>query len=402
MKMPRARALGRAVPTIALAATVTLTPQHSPAGIRLAATYAVGPTQIPGLVNLNAQQLENLADKYIVATVGSVPPPFTVVDYPASAFPLTGLSSPTADESQAIGQAQLADDVAGDPAPVIFGYSQGASVITLYKRDFNQMYANPSPGTAIPQPTFVLIGNITRPNGGFFARIPGLYIPVIDLTLYGATPTETAGAAPGQITTYDIVGQYDGAADFPAYPTDLLALANAALGAIYVHAQYQNLDVNDAVSQGQYGDTAYYMIPTKLLPLLQPLAQLGVPSPILAALDAPLRVLVEAGYNRTASPGQPTPAGLIPAVNPVQLGINFLRAIPTGLDDGLQQLGLGRPFGTTPAGPYGVGGPPVTPSSTPASRAPQSAHPSSTSKPPADRHPIRGKNTHRRGKAVTT
>lgn len=380
--MPRRRALGRVVPTIALAATVTATmtvtvPQaHLTAGIRLTATYAVGPTQIPGLVNLNAQALESLADKYIVATLGSVPAPFTVVDYPASAFPITGLSSPTADESQAIGKAQLAADVAGDPAPVIFGYSQGASVITLYKRDFNQAYANPAlntePGTAVPQPTFVLIGNITRPNGGFFARIPGLSIPGIGLTLYGPMPTETAGAAPGQITTYDVVGQYDGAADFPAYPTDLLALANAALGVLYVHAQYQNLNVNDAVSQGQYGDTAYYMIPTKLLPLLQPLAQLGVPSPILAALDAPLRVLVEAGYNRTASPGQPTPAGLIPAVNPAELATNFLRAIPTGLDDGLQQLGLGRPFGTTPAGPYGVGGSPVTP--TPAAMHSATAH----------------------------
>jgi hypothetical protein len=207
----------------------------------------------------------------------------------------------------------------------------------------------------------VVIGNITRPNGGFFARIPGLHIPIIDLTLYGATPTQTAGAAPGQVTTYDIVGQYDGAADFPAYPADPLALANAALGVLYVHAKYQDLNMNDAVSQGQYGDTDYYLIPTKLLPLLQPLASLGVPAPILAALDAPLRVLVEAGYDRTASPGQPTPAGLVPPVSPIQLTANFLRAIPTGLDDGLQQLGLGRPFGTTPAGPYGVGGPPVTP-----------------------------------------
>jgi hypothetical protein len=360
MKIPSGWAL--AAPTFLLAAALAVT--HSIPAVRLRATYGVKPTQIAGLLSIDDQAFENLAEPYLAATVGSVPRPFTNVDYPASAFPLTGLFSPTADQSHAIGRAELAKDVTADPAPVIFGYSQGASVVTLYKRDFNALYANPLPGTTIPYPTFVVIGNITRPNGGFFARIPGLHISIIGLRLYGATPTETAGAAPGQITTHDIVGQYDGAADFPAYPANLLALANAVFGTLYVHANYQHLGFSDAVSQGQHGDTAYYMIPAKLLPLLRPLAQLGVPTPLLAALDAPLRVLVEAGYDRAASPGQPTPAGLIPAFNPLALAINLARAIPNGIDDGLQQLGLGRPFGTTAAGPYGVGKPLLTPSDT--------------------------------------
>lgn len=353
MKIPRGWVLVRAAPALLLAATFAVT--DSIPGVRPRATYGVKPTQIPGLLSIDGQAFENLAKPYIAAAVGSVPRPFMNVDYPASAFPLTGLFTPTADQSQAIGRAELAKDVTGDPAPVIFGYSQGASVITLYKRDFNTLYADPLPRTTIPYPTFVVIGNITRPNGGFFARIPGLHISTIGLRLYGATPTETAGAAAGQITTHDIVGQYDGAADFPAYPANLFALANAVFGALYVHPNYQHLSFSEAVSQGQHGDTAYYIIPAKQLPLLRPLAQLGVPMPLLAALDAPLRVLVEAGHDRTASPGQPMPAGLIPTVNPVALAINVARAIPTGIDDGLEQLGLGRPFGTTAAGPYGVG-----------------------------------------------
>jgi hypothetical protein len=362
MTIPRGWALVRAASAFLLAATFAVT--HSIPAVRLRATYAVKPTQIPGLLSIDDQAFENLAEPYIAATVGSVPRPFTNVDYPASAFPLTGLSSPTADQSQTIGRAELAKHVTGDPAPVIFGYSQGASVVTLYKRDFNALYANPLPGTTIPYPMFVVIGNITRPNGGFFARIPGLHISIIGLRLYGATPTETAGAAPGQVTTHDIVGQYDGAADFPAYPANLFALANAVFGALYVHANYHHLSVSDAVRQRRHGDTAYYMIPAKLLPLLEPLARLGVPMPLLAALDAPLRVLVEAGYDRTASPGQPTPARLIPVVKPVALAVNVARAIPTGIDDGLEQLGLGRPFGTTAAGPCGVGKPLLTPSDT--------------------------------------
>jgi hypothetical protein len=362
MKIPGGWALVRVAPAFLMAAA--LAAPHSIPAERRRATYGVKPTQIPGMLSFDGQALENLAEPYIAATVGSVPRPFTNVDYPASAFPLTGLFSPTADQSHVIGRAELAKDVAGDPAPIIFGYSQGASVVTLYKRDFNELYANPLPGATIPHPTFVVIGNITRPNGGFFARIPGLHISTIGLRLYGATPTETAGSAPGQITTHDIVGQYDGAADFPAYPANLLALANAVFGALYVHANYQRLSVSDAVSQGQHGDTAYYMIPAGLLPLLEPLARLRVPTPLLAALDAPLRVLVEAGYDRTASPGQPTPAKLFPTVNPVALALNVARAIPNGIDDGLQQLGLGRRFGTTAVGPYGVGKPLLAPSGT--------------------------------------
>ena len=48
--------------------------------------------------------------------------------------------------------------------------------------------------------------------------------------------------------------------------------------------------------------------------------------------------------------------------NPVKTGVNFIIAIPTGLDDGAQEVANIRPFGTPPIdqrSPYGVGGPPV-------------------------------------------
>lgn len=136
-------------------------------------------------------------------------------------------------------------------------------------------------------------------------------MPVFDLTTLGATPTHTAGAATGQVTTYDISGQYDPVSDFPAYPLDVLADLNAVMGFFYVHLNYSQLDMSTAVLQAQVGDTDYYMIPSERLPLLLPLKAIGVPDPILAALDAPLRVLVEAGYNRTVSPGLPTTAKLL-------------------------------------------------------------------------------------------
>jgi hypothetical protein len=328
---------------------------------RLTATYAVKGTQIIGF-NINTDaEIETQAVHFIEAVYGSAPTPVTALQYPAS-IPLfsPGIFVPGIDESIATGVSQLQTDTAADEAPVIFGFSQGGAVVSEYKRAFNAQYADSAPDVTIAAPTFVMIGNIERPNGGFYQRFAGLHVPFFDMTALGSTPTETAGATAGQVTTYDISGQYDPVSDFPAYPLNIFADLNAALGFIYVHLNYSNLDMSSAVLQEQVGDTDYYIIPGTRLPLLLPLRAIGVPDPLLAVLDAPLRVLVEAGYDRTVSPGQPTSAGLLPTANPGTVLQNFLTAIPTGIDDGLQEAGLGRPLHTTPAGPFGVGGPPVT------------------------------------------
>ena len=78
------------------------------------------------------------------------------------------------------------------------------------------------------------------------------------------------------------------------------------------------------------------------------------------SLDAPLRVLVEAGYNRSISPGQATSWNPLYMPNPVKLTHDFLLAIPTGLDNAFEDTMGIRPFKTVRPGPYGVGGPSVT------------------------------------------
>lgn len=94
-----------------------------------------------------------------------------------------------------------------------------------------------------------------------------------------------------------------------------------------------------------------------------PLEQIPVIGPALAAtLDPPLRVLIEAGYDRTINPGQPTPARWLFVPDLLKTAANFLEAIPTGWDNGIATLTgdpTNRPFHTTAPGPYGVGGPPV-------------------------------------------
>jgi len=263
-----------------------------------------------------------------------------------------------------------------DPNAVIFGYSQGAVTASEFKKAWN---ANP---TTDVHPTFVLLGNGDRPNGGILARFAGIYIPGLDMTATGATPTHTAGAPAGQITTVDIAGQYDPIADAPLNPLNPFAMTNSMMGTLFVHLNYANLDPSQAVLQDTVGDTKYYLIPTYPVPLLVPVQMIPGVGPIAAdMLDPLVRMLVETGYDRTISPGTPTKANFLYFPNPITLISNIPVALGTGLDNGLQDVGAGRVLNTTrpQIGPltsgqdaYGVNGPPVTiaPPATPLSVTP--------------------------------
>lgn len=253
----------------------------------------------------------------------------------------------------------------GDSAPTVgdsfvaFGYSQSATIATLEKRKLAAEY----PNGGGPDVYFVLTANGNRPNGGYLARGPvGVTIPKGlsngGVTFSGPTPTDT------QYDTVDVAIQYDNWADSPVNPLNLLAVINAQMGGQQLHFHYidgNNLDQPGVIDQGQYGDTHYYLISTPILPILRPVQDIPVVGNVLAdALDAPLRVLVEAGYDRTVSPGQYVPWNPLYTPNPVTLAVNLAVSIPTGWDNAVQDIAGIRPFGTVRPGPYGVGGPPVT------------------------------------------
>jgi hypothetical protein len=245
---------------------------------------------------------------------------------------------------------------AGDQL-VVFGFSQSSAIATLEKIRLAAKY----PYGEGPDVSFVLAANGNRPNGGYLARGPigwsiPLGLPGGGLTFNGSTPTNT------QYSTIDIAIQYDGWADQPINPANLLAVANANAGQRLLHPHYADysLDQPGIIDQGQYGDTRYLMIPTDTLPLLYELSQTPVVGSFLAdVLDAPLRVLVESGYDRTSSPGEPKPWSLLPAKDPLKTAADFLVAIPTGWDNAIEDVNGTRPFGTQRPGPYGVGGPSV-------------------------------------------
>lgn len=266
------------------------------------------------------------------------------VDYPAEFWPLSqgGIDAPTYGESVQTGLTNL--NAEAEEGDLIFGYSQSAVVISLYMRE------HPDEAN-----TYVLLSNPMRPNGGILQRFAFIgTIPILDIPLSGATPTE------GEFTAFDIARQYDGWADFPTNPLNALATVNAILGIYYLHGQYTQVDPTDlqdpSTDVDQYNDTTYYTLDTPILPLLLPLQQAGVPNAVLAGFDAPLRVLVEAGYDRGTSPGEATGINIFSGPDPITLAANFFAAIPVGIDDGLEQSNGIRPLGTQQAGIYGVGG----------------------------------------------
>jgi PE-PPE domain len=258
-----------------------------------------------------------------------------------------------------------------EPGPAdgyaVFAYSQSARIASLEKARLIAEYRageDPSAQHAV----FIMIGNPSRGNGGILQRLEGLHIPILDVTFDGASPTDSPVVDGDYLyPTVDIARQYDGWADFPVYALNLLADANAIAGIAYLHGDYFTGTAANPVAgqpylyQGQVGDTNYYMLATKRLPILLPLAAIGVPDPILAVLDAPLRELIEQGYERDVPPGVPTRVKLVRLSNPVTDVVNLAVATATGLDDGLS-LAAGdpsyRPFHTTPAkSTFGVGGP---------------------------------------------
>lgn len=204
---------------------------------------------------------------------------------------------------------------------IAFGYSQSATVVNNY---INSLMA-----AGAPHPddvAFVMIGNPNNPVGGILSRFPGFYIPFLDVSFNGATPANT----PYDTTIY--TAQYDGIANAPQYPLNVLSDLNALMGYFYVHGSYPDLtaaQIANAVplptSPGYAGHTAYYMLMTQDLPLLQPLRDIPYVGPPLADLVQPqLRVLVDMGYADYGAGGNyaniPTPAGLLSLPNPLAVG----------------------------------------------------------------------------------
>ena len=86
-------------------------------------------------------------------------------------------------------------------------------------------------------------------------------------------------------------------------------------------------------TKSQHGDTTYYFFETQDLPLFGPLRTLGVPESLIDVVEPFFRVLVELGYDRSIPPWEPTPARLIPTLDPATVAADLVDAIGEGINN---------------------------------------------------------------------
>ena len=239
---------------------------------------------------------------------------------PENAYPFGGVKQLTFTQSTNLGVQELDDAIQQQLAQGntvnVYSYSQGAVVASL---EMPKLQAEGVPTSSV---RFTIVGDPMNPNGGFFERFAGLQLPSLGMNFYGATP-----ATPYPTKVYTI--EYDGYADFPRYPLDVLSDMNAlsSQNHFYYHVLTQQ-QTDSAIVLPTSGPTTttYYMIPATSLPLLNPIR--GVPligNPIADLLQPDLTYMVNLGYGdprygwSTGPANVPTQAGLLPPVSSFQM-----------------------------------------------------------------------------------
>ncbi|AFM17542.1 membrane protein involved in colicin uptake [Mycolicibacterium chubuense NBB4] len=226
------------------------------------------------------------------------------INWPAQAGPITGPNDMTLGDSIDVGVANLTaaintalgkldrdanGNVINGEKVTVVGLSAGSLVV-------NEVMRNMIASGDLPDPsdiTFIVAEDSSRQE------------LIKDSTKYSSKLDYTYQPAP--ITPYDIVvvtGEYDGMADFPDRPWNLLAVANAMAGAIVVHVPVMFTDLSKVPAENvtvdvnaKGGTTTHYLVPTATLPLVQMM-------PFLKPMEAQLRAKIDKGYSRN----DPAPA----------------------------------------------------------------------------------------------
>jgi PE-PPE domain-containing protein/PE family protein len=303
-------------------------------GAALANSYVTFVTDGSGTSIPSADFVTNVVGKYLGSTL-----PAGVVKalpLPAGEYPDSGIKDLTSDVSIARGvtilnnaiQQQLA---AGNGVNVV-AYSQSANIASLVMQQLDPA------GTPSSLPVnFVLLGNSMNPNGGWDARFAGLSLPSLGITTLGPAPSNS-------FPTQSYTIEYDGWADFPRYPINIVSDLNALAGMVTVHETYDILtpaQINSAIVLPTQGPTTttYYMIPSQNLPLLEPLRSIPyLGNPLADFVQPVLRPIVNWGYGdpnfgwSTGPADVFTPIGFLPPLSDtLALGPAVLNGFPQGI-----------------------------------------------------------------------
>lgn len=227
---------------------------------------------------------------------------------------------------------------------LIVGYSEGSLVAEQYKRSLDPT------DPATPNVKFLFIAAPFVPNGGIYARFPGLRIPGF---------TSTGAAAPSPFDETFVTLEYDLIGDFPAYANPL-SLANAVAGLVYVHGDQgpDNVDLETApkavltVHSDEGGTDTYVLVRAEHLPLLQPVRDVSaalrltsLTEPVLGAVEPTLRLGVDMGYTDRdyQNADKPTRFSLI---TPPERIVETVRALPDAIKEGADNLRGGSAGGS--------------------------------------------------------
>ncbi|OBI40471.1 PE-PPE domain-containing protein [Mycobacterium sp. E796] len=238
--------------------------------------------------------------------------------------------------------AAINTELAAGNKVVVYGTSQSSLIATDEIRNLMAMANPPDPANL----SFFLTGDPGNPNGGFFERFPGLYIPLVDVLMNGATPPNSP------YPTVIFTNQYDMVTNLPQYVLNPVSDLNAFMGFALYHGTHDYVDLTpgqiaNAIelprSPGYTGATHYYELLTQNLPLVAPL-RLYVPQPFgnaLADLLQPdLRVIVDMGYGSGEYADIPTPASLFELPNPFTIVPDLAHGAVQGPQAALVDLGL--------------------------------------------------------------
>jgi hypothetical protein len=231
-------------------------------------------------------------------------------------------------------------DLSAQNPVVVFGYSQSASISTEVMRELA--------GQGVPSDDvhFVLIGDPDNPAGG------------MEIVTSALSPQYLAAnvATPNDLYPTDVyTHEYDGVADFPKYPINLLSDLNATLGFIYEHGTYLSLTPEQIADAIQLPTTAadtmvnYYVIPAESLPVLDPLRLIPIiGQPLYDLLEPDTKILVDLGYGSIDQGWASGDADLVSASGLFPTDLNFddvLAALGNGLQQGASDFiaDLGNP-----------------------------------------------------------
>ncbi|RZT18356.1 PE-PPE domain-containing protein [Mycobacterium sp. BK558] len=177
-----------------------------------------------------------------------------------------------------------------DPAyagpKTIGGVSEGAPSVMEVLRRLEADRANTTDGKEPPPPSELNVAIYGSPSKRFLGKLADLPTPV---------------------TAYDVLivrAEYDGLADFPDNAWNMLAVANAVMGAMTLHVKQSKFDIRNKTTEYTIdvndagGTTTTILIPADVLPLLAPMVAFHFDPKFVAALDSKLRPIIDSAYNR--------------------------------------------------------------------------------------------------------